>query len=81
MKSIVKYFDLYGMEIAQQMLRIRGYSHVSYRLNSIPSLGSPTINIDKIKFGNDLVVKKTICHRNGNITIVTNKAYFQFIKI
>ena len=80
MKAIAKYFGLYGMEIAKQMLRIRGYSHVSYRTNSIPSLGSPTVDINKIKFDDGLIVKKTICHKNGNVTIVTNKAYFQFIK-
>lgn len=77
----VKFFDIYGIEIARQMLRIRGYSHVSVRKKSVPSLGSPTFNIDKIKFNDDLIVKRTIRHKNGNVTIVTNKAYFQFIKI
>ena len=80
MKTITKDFDLYGIEVAKLMLMSKGYTYVSYREKSVPGWGSPTKRLKEIKFNDDLIVKKTILHRNNDITIVTNKAYFKFFK-
>ena len=76
-----KNFDLYTAEIARLAMIKNGYTHVSFTLNSIPTQGSPTKDIHLIRFFDDVIVNKTINHHNGNVTIITNKAYFQFIKI
>ena len=80
MKTITKDFDLYGIEVAKLMLMNKGYTFVSWREKSVPNYGSPTKRLEDIKFNDDLIVKKTIHHRNDEITIVTNKAYFKFFK-
>ena len=80
MKNTAKYFDLYGMEIARIMLMKKGYKAISFRKNSIPSQGSPTLRINKLSFNDDIKVIRTILHRNSNVTVVTDKAYYQFIK-
>ena len=74
-------FDLYTAETARLFLMKQGYTHFSYSLASIPKAGSPTMRLDKVKMADDLTVNKTINHRNGNITIITDKAYIQFIKL
>ena len=80
MKAITKDFDLYGIEVAKLMLMSKGYTCVSYREKSVPGYGSPTKRLRDIVFNDDLIVKKTIHHKNDEITIVTNKAYFKFFK-
>ena len=76
-----KTFDLYTPEIVRLTLSKQGFTHVSFRKNSVPDAGSATYNIRDIAFSNKVNVDRTINHRDGSITIVTEHGYLKFIKL
>lgn len=74
-------FDLYTTEIARLTMLKKGFTHVSFRKNSIPGLGSPTYDLNKVKMSDKITVKRTINHKDGSITIISDFGYLKFIKL
>lgn len=79
-KIIVENLDLYGFDILLDFLKSK-FTFVSFAPNSIPTVGSKTITVEKLKaFKQDTKIEKVINHKNGDVTLITNFAYCKFIK-
>ena len=77
MKTNLKYIDLYSPAIIFEQLR-QNYTFVSYAEKSIPTQGSMTKKALCFRYDDALELLRTIHHRNGHVTIQTNKGYLQF---
>ena len=77
MKNILDNIDLYGFDLLLTAMK-KDFIFISFSKNSVPTHGSLTIpTSDLTKFADDTKILKTIFHKNGNITIQTNKSYFK----
>lgn len=77
MKNILENIDLYGFDVLLTSLK-SNFIFVSFSKNSIPTSGSFTIPVkDLTKFANDTKIVKSIFHKNGNLTIQTNKSFIK----
>ncbi len=80
--EILKYCDLYGLEIIFKTL-CQKFKFVSFSAKSIPKQGSETqktsVFVDKLtSLKNDIAILKHINHKDGNITIQTNFCFLKF---
>ena len=77
-KDTLKNIDLYGFDVLLQQLK-NNFSFVSYCSGSTPTAGSLTTSICKVKkFHSQMEIKKSIFHKNGDITLKTNKGFLKF---
>ncbi len=73
--------DIYGWENVFDVLENAGYDTMSYRVSSIPSTGSPSVDLKttKPKMKDDVVVEKVYeDKKDGGIIVKTNKAFLKF---
>ena len=78
LKSTLNLSDLYGYSVICEYLK-KHFVFVSFCLNSIPKAGSRTYQTKGMIITTDEVnVIRTISHKNGNVTIQTDKGYLQF---
>lgn len=77
MKNILENIDLYGFDLLLTAIK-KEFIFISFSKNSIPTPGSLTIPTnDLTKFAEDTKILKTIFHKNGSLTIQTNKSYLK----
>ena len=83
LKEHAKFIDLYPAEVTLGILASK-FEYASHTLNckKIPTIGSVCRKSSTIKPADDLKIKKLIFHRNGRVSIKTNKdLYFQFLNL
>ncbi len=83
LKEHAKFIDLYPAEVTLGILASK-FEYVSHTLNckKIPTIGSVCRKSSTINPANDLKIQKLIFHRNGRVSIKTNKnLYFQFLNL
>lgn len=83
LKEHAKYIDLYPADVTLLLLASK-YKYVSHTLNckKIPTIGSVCRKSSTISPADDLKIKKLIFHRNGRVSIKTDKnLYFQFLNL
>ena len=67
-KEIKKYADLYGYDIIITELK-KTFNLVSFARNSIPTLGSLTLPIKRLKKNSDAIINRVILHKTNEITV------------
>jgi len=82
LKSTLKHFDLYGYVIIFKLLK-KHFNFVSYCCDLIPTAGSYTRSSKGVvptesENGYTIKIKRFIFHRNGRVTMQTNRGYLQF---
>ena len=83
LKEHAKFIDLYPAEVTLGILASK-FEYVSHTLNckKIPTIGSVCRKSSTINPADNLKIKKLIFHRNGRVSIKTNKdLYFQFLNL
>jgi len=85
--DIKEYAEFYGMEVTHAMLEKKGFKMISMAKNSIPTAGSPTIifagkgkTVELKKNFFEMKIKKVTNHKNGDVTLLTNRGYFKYSK-
>lgn len=76
-KENLKMIDIYGPEVIFEQLK-KAFYFVSYAEKSIPTAGSMTKKSDCLRNVVGLQVIKTVFHKNGNITVQTDKGFLKF---
>lgn len=76
--STIKDVDLYSWETVQKLAAKMGYNLLSYTKKSVPTGGSPTVDVEKVKFNPDVKVLKVWKDKDGNILVKTTVAYLKF---
>ena len=74
--------SLYGWDNVLDVLKDAGFDLLSYRKSSVPTEGSPTIDLKRKlpKFNDTVTVESVKVDKNGNIIVRTNVAYMIFWK-
>ena len=83
LKEHAKYIGLYPANVTLFILASK-FEYVSHTLNckKIPTIGSICRKSNEIKPADDFKIKKLIFHRNGRVSIKTDKnLYFQFLNL
>lgn len=78
LKEIKQYSDLYGWAITVVELK-KMFNLVAWAKNSKPTPGSLTLPTSKLNENNDTIIEKSIIHRDGSITLVTNQGWLKFL--
>lgn len=82
LKQYIEQADLYGWQNVLEVLRDNKYDSMSYTKSSIPTQGSPTIDLrTKLpKFNDTVTIDKVTSDKDGNIIVKTNLSYLKFWK-
>jgi len=82
-KSIKSYVGLFDVEFVSIFVKKSGYNFVSWREKTIPNAGTPSYPLSFFMNNakKDILKSKytsVTFSKNGNVTIKSNKGYFQF---
>ena len=88
MTELLKFADLYGMEVLHTHLLNQGFNNIAHREKTIPNDGSPCYCVAGIHKKKEVSqsylsseVIRTITHKDGSITVQTALGFFRYLKI
>lgn len=72
--------DIYGYNVIVPALKDH-YEYVSFCKGSIPTVGSLCRPAKELRNSNVTEIEKAIIHKNGAVTLKTNKGYLKFLNL